>query len=389
MTKRLGLFLFATVFVLASCNPIVQPEEEISEEEVMEENQEVKVSPEVYTPENYYRSVLYDGKYTHGHARGFSDAVVHNRLDLEQLEIGLTRIAQEHFDPDSYYFREGQYIRRDELNSWLIRTDDNNPNGLNPPLGEGQTMKEREEDQPRYLSHILEHNYLVEGSNGQLELAGVVIGLSMNSVYHFRVIDEDGGYWFYETEIDEQKMEKEAQRMADEVVTRLRAQNRAEGVLNDIPIVVALFREEQRESVIPGSFFSKGIAEPGKSVGDWQAINESYYLFPSSSATNDQRNDAERFARLNEEVNGFFDNFIGVVGKGYYKNQKLSELTIEIPIRFYGKTEVVALTQYVADKVQQIFPEDLKIQVYITSISGQESLIVRDPNEAPFIHIYR
>lgn len=398
MYKRLGSLLLASSLLLTGCFPFLQQEEfeVVEEENELEETETVELSPDVYTPENYYRSVLYDGSYTHGEVRGFSNAVVYNRLDLSHLEMGLTTIANERFSPEQYYFREGQYINRNELNNWLMRYDETpgrngrpqNPTGLNPPLGEGETMKEREENQPRVLSHILEHNYLVENGNGQLELAGVVVGLSMNSVYHYRIEDEQGRYYFYDVEIAPEKIEQEGKRIASEVVTRLRDASRADGALADVPIIVAIFQEEKREAIVPGTFIASAIAEPGRPIERWQQINEQYYFFPSNLATTEQRNDAERFMWLKDQINDFFDNYVGVVGKGYYKNGQLQELTVEVPIRFYGKMEVVALTQYIADRISQRFPNNLKIQVYVTSISGQESLIVRNPGEEPFMHIY-
>lgn len=398
MFQRVMLLVFGSVLLLAGCIPFLQEEQLIFEEEGIGEEHVVELSPEVFTPENYYRSVLYDGSYTHGVARGFSNAVVYNRLDLDRLELGLMSLANERFDPDVYYFREGQFIGRDELNSWLMRLDETlaangrprNPRGLNPPLGPGETLREKEESQPRYLSHILEHNYLRENNNGQLELGGVVIGLSMNTVYHYRVEDDQGRFHFYEVDIDPLKMEQEAKRIADEVVNRLRDPNREGGSLGNVPIIVAIFVEEKRESIIPGSFISLALAEPQKSIERWQRINERYYFFPSAIATSEQRNDAERFQKLKDEINNFFDNHVGVVGKGYYKDEQLRELTIDIPIRFKGKAEIIALTQFVADRVTQRFPNHVKIQVYISSISGQESIIVRNPDdEEPFLHIYR
>ncbi|WP_096201805.1 CamS family sex pheromone protein [Bacillus sp. FJAT-45350] len=390
MIKRISAVVLSSVFLLSGCLPFIGSEEELIEVEEHEQEQLVELSPQIYTQENYYRSVLYEGVYTHGEARGFSNAVVYNRFDLEQLEMGLMGLANERFSPEQYFFREGQYIEKDELNSWLIRYhEENNPAGINPPLGDGETLREREESQPRYLSHILEHNYLVENENGNLELGGIVVGLSLNSVYHFRVEDDQGRYHFYSKQLDPQKVEAEGRRMASEVVSRLREVNRENGVLENVPIIVALFMEQEQNSVIPGTFFAKGVAEPAREIGNWQRINERYYLFPSRDATAEQRNDAERFMKLKEEIEGFFDNFIGVVGKGYYKNEQLHELTIEVPIRYYGKAEVIALTQYVADRITQRFPNSLKVQVYITSVAGNESIIIRNPNEEPIIHIYR
>lgn len=93
--------------------------------------------------------------------------------------------------------------------------------------------------------------------------------------------------------------------------------------------------------------------------------------------------------KLQEEVNGFFDNYVGIVGTGYYYDGQLKWLKIEIPIRYYGKMEIIALAQFVADRIIQRFPENLQIQVYINSTGRNEALIVRNPNEEPFIHIYR
>ncbi|WP_088103308.1 CamS family sex pheromone protein [Halalkalibacter urbisdiaboli] len=390
MSRRFGIASLTILLFLTGCFPFLQPEKEELELEELEEEQTVEIVPQITTPENYYQSVLYDGTYLHGESRGFGNAVVYNRLDLDQLEMGLTSVAQQYFEPDHYFFREGQFIKRDELNSWLKRYDaDKNPTGLNPELGQGESMKEREESQPRYLSHILEHNYLVQNKNGNLELGGIVIGLSMNSVYNFRVEDDQGLYYFYETVIEEEAMKREGQKIANEIVSRLRSDNRDEGVLKNVPIVVAMFREQPRESVIPGHFFLKAIAEPNNSLDRWQEINEQYYLFPSRDASTDVRNDADQFQRFKDEIQDFFDSYIGVVGKGHYVNNQLRELTIEIPIRYQGKAEIVALTQYTADRITQRFHENLKVTVYVTSVSGKrESMIVRNSKDEPFIHIF-
>lgn len=307
MLKVKGAICGGMLLLLTGCFPFLQQDtDDISIEDSSDE-QDVQIVPRIVTPENYYQSVLQDGVYPHGQSRGFGNAVVYNRLDLEQLELGLTSIAQDQFDPERYVFREGQYITRNELNSWLSRyEEEENELGLNPALGEGETMKDREESQPRYLSHILEHNYLIQNENDQLELGGIVIGLSMNSVYNFRVEDDQGLYYHYEKPIEQAQMLSEGQKIAEKVVARLRSENREEGALQNVPIVVAIFKEQPRESAIPGNFIAKAVAEPEKELERFQDINEQYYLFPSKDATKDVASDAEQFQRFKEEVQSFF-----------------------------------------------------------------------------------
>ncbi|ADC50028.1 hypothetical protein BpOF4_09865 [Alkalihalophilus pseudofirmus OF4] len=392
MVRRLGLVSLTGLLFLTGCFPMFQQEpDEVVVEESQQEEQIVDIVPRVSTPENYYQSVLYDGSYLHGQSRGFGNAVVYNRLDLDNLEMGLTQIAKEQFDPENYFFREGQFINRNEINSWLMRYDQvENQQGLNPELGEGETLREQEENQPRYLSHILEHNYLVRSEQGNYELGGIVIGLSMNSVYNFRVEDEQGRYYFYETPISQEKMEEEGQRIADLIVQRLRDPNREEGVFDRVPITVALFREQPRQSTIPGNYFMQATAQPGEGLERWQRMNERYYLFPSSAANEDVSNDAASFGQIKDDIQSFFDTYVGVVGRGYYVDNQLQELTIEVPLRFQGKAEIVALTQYAADVInQRINNQNVKVNLYVTSVGGQqESMVVRNPGEEPFIHVF-
>ncbi|MBP3952558.1 CamS family sex pheromone protein [Bacillus sp. YZJH907-2] len=382
------------VIFLSGCFQILPQEEEeeaiIDESIDSEEEQVVEVVPPILTPDNYYQSVIYDGTYLHGESRGFGTAVVDNRMDLDQLEMGLTRIAQQHFDPDTYFFREGQFIKRDQLNSWLMRyNEETNPTGLNPALGDEKDQKEREENHPRYLSHILEHNYLVKSEDGQMKLGGIVLGLSLNSVYNFRTETEDGLYNFYETVIPDDVIEREGKRIAEEILSRLRSGEFEDGAFQDIPIVIALFREQPRQSAIPGNFISQAKADPGNALQRWQEINEQYYLFPSSEASEHARGEADQFQRFKDDVQGFFDSYIGVVGKGRYLDNKIQELSIEIPIRFQGKAEIVALTQYAASQLQQRFDPNYKISLKVSSVSGKlESLIVQNPGSEPIIHIF-
>ncbi|ARK28724.1 CamS family sex pheromone protein [Halalkalibacter krulwichiae] len=390
LRRKWGILSFLMVLVLLTgCFGSPEEEEPILEEGAEDgEEQVVEVVPQIITPDNYYQSVLYDGSYLHGESRGFGNAVVYNRLDLDRLEIGLTRLAQQQFDINNYYFREGQFIKRNELNSWLMRYDEeSNPNGLNPPLGEGGDMRAREENQPRYLSHILEHNYLVEGSNGQLNLGGIVIGLSMNSVYNFRIEDEKGLYHNYELQLEQQKIEAEAERIATEILSRLRTME--DGAFEEIPILFAVFQEKPRESVIPGNFIATALAEPNSDLDRFQRLNERYYLFPSSEANQEVRNEADQFQRFKDDVQDFFDTYLGVVGKGFYVNNQIQELSIEIPLRYQGKAEIVALSQFVASQIQQRFQGNYKVSVEITSVSGNtESIIVQNPEEEPFIHVF-
>ncbi|WP_161568193.1 CamS family sex pheromone protein [Anaerobacillus alkaliphilus] len=384
--KRFVSVLAITTLFLSGCIGVLEKEEEIIVIEDTEDDEQVIISPNLNTPENYYRTVLHEGDYRHSEARGLVPHAVFNRIDINQLEIGLMELASTRFSQNQYFFQEGQYLEGSLINRWLRRYNpemESHREGLNPPLGEGDTEREKHENQPSYLSHIMEHNYLkgVE-DGGSLELGGLVLGISLNSMYYYQT--EVGGPSF-EVPLDEEDILAEGKRIAIEVLNRVRERDN----LANVPIMIALYKEEVRRSLVPGTFMAMTVIEPGKRIERWETINEAYYFYPSRQATQDFREDANRFANFKQDIDGFFDNYVGVVGKGRYKNDQLQELTITINLQTSSKAEIIAMSQYITDRMKKHFPTTLTVQIYLTSLEGAESIIVRHSEQEPFVHIYR
>jgi protein involved in sex pheromone biosynthesis len=118
-------------------------------------------------------------------------------------------------------------------------------------------------------------------------------------------------------------------------------------------------------------------------------VKEDYVLFPSTDAQNNYRDDLTSFLNFKQDVEKFFPNFNGVIGKAFYSDNELQDLSISIPIQFYGKAETIGFTQYVAGILSDHFPNYISVEVNISSVNGPEALIVRkvDQND-PFVHIY-
>ncbi|MGP4040900.1 CamS family sex pheromone protein [Gracilibacillus sp. D59] len=384
--KKTVISLFIVVLVLAGCAPDFSGEQEdtVVDESTDKTLQETAVIPKYNLDEENYR-VLIDSNLSK--ARGVITNQVANRLDIDELEEGLRRHSKEVYDPEKYYFQEGQYLTEDILYNWLERFDkDKEPLGLNPELkkGENETDKEAEENNPKYLSHILEQNYLTKSKEDAVELAGISIGIAMKSVYRFQT--EIGGPYYYK-DISESKMMSEANKIAGKVVQRIR---QMEGLKN-VPIMLAIFREESQNSLVPGNFVAKtNIAADSASVGEWQEVNEENVLFPSNYGENTYPDVWGTLDDFETDIASYFPNYVSVIGKGFFQNGELRKLTVEIPVSFYGKAELIGFTQYVYGLVLSGFPNDYQLEINITSGERQEALIVRDAGqEEGFVHIYR
>lgn len=369
------LIIFLSMLLLSGCVPRFDPEDEVIQEE-NNQTEEKAIIPRFQISESYYRTI---SPYKPSEARGLIIREMNTRLDSDEMEEGLLRIAQQTFPTDRFFYQDGQYLDKSTVEKWLKRYDETkNPEGLNPPASPSDDEGEGEET-PIYLAHILEQNYLVKTDDDKVRLGGVAIGLAMNSVYYPNSGNEQ------EVKISDSEIEQQGKQMAQEIVSRMRLMQG----LETVPITIGLFKQQSRTSVIPGNYFAWGTVEEGKSQIEWEEMNERYVLFPSSDAQKYNREDYDRFVNFQENVQSYFPNYNGIVGTGFYMSDELRELKIDVNMEFYGKSEVIGLAQYIGGLLMETFSPDIIVEVRIQSISGPEALILKKPNmEEPFVHIY-
>lgn len=391
--------VMALSLVLSGCVPSFMKDKQEDSVEVPdskgEESEEMIVSEDIKTSEKYYRSVLEKkgdkNSLDASEVRGLITAGVDNRLDVDSLEMGLIRLSQEQFDPEKYFFKEGQLFDSEQIHSWLYRKKGDG-SGLNPALGveddpaQHEKVIEAEKSNPKFLSFIHEQDYYVQTKEDELQLGGISIALSLYSEYPYSVLDEQGLKYTGNVELNREKVIQQGKEAIKPILKKIREEH-------DVPVMFTLFIEEPRQSVVPGNFVASTFVEEGKkSAGSWKDLNEEYVAFPSDEADNEFPADAEKFADFTREIQDFFPNFVGVIGSGFYKQDELRQLKVEIPIQFYSKAEVISFTQFVTGLVKKrndTFQQNLPVSIYITSNGNPESIIVKDPNkDEPFVHIY-
>ncbi|MEW9501898.1 CamS family sex pheromone protein [Jeotgalibacillus marinus] len=391
--------------LLGGCIPSFQKDDKVTPENGPEDESQTVIIPDFQISDEYYKTPV---PFEASLSRGMVVQNIDSNYDIAEFENGLLRIAKREFSTGDYYFKEGQFLDSETVSSWLKRewTDDQLKEqleddeddittvenlGLNPKdsPSDDLTREERAKNSPEYLAQILEHNLYGE-EDGQL--GGVVIGLAMNSVYYYRDDDDPFGPR-YKEEISQGKIEEEGQKIAQEVIKRLReisASSPDKKELAEVPITIALFKQEPEGSVIPGTFFYYASANEGENtLSDWTPVKEDYVLFPLPKADEKFLDDDTTFKNFKQDIESYFPKDNNVIGRGFYQGDKMSKLKIDISIQFYGKAEIIGYTQYVAGKIIDDFPSSLDIEVNITSGNGQEALILKEPDDTePWIHMF-
>lgn len=364
--------------MLVGCVPSDKEETELTQETQQKEKAETTIIPSIQIDESYYKTLI---PYKESASRGLVVSNIYTKYDMKEVESGLMRLSQNEFDTENYYFQEGQYLAESTVSSWLARSSQTE-DGLNPPTTDTMTPEERAIKAPVYLSHIVEQNYLTKTKDNKVKLGGISIGLALNSIYYYQK-EQYGEY--YEKPISDSTLVEQGKKMAAEIVSRLRTRDE----LKDIPIVVGLFKQQARNQIIPGTYFSYGVAKAGQNnIAEWEGIDENYVLFPTGDSQDVYRDINNNFKNFKQDVDKYFSNYTSVIGTGFYRNKQIQNLSIEIPIQFFGKAEIIGFTQYLTGILINQF-DNIHVEVSVTSVNGPEALIIKKANDKdPFVHVY-
>ena len=387
--------------MLAACDGANEAEITEQMNDASLENEVSNVQPEeqdemlTSSSEAFYRSVV---PYELSPARGLTSANLVSSYNVEEFEKGLLSISQNVFPTDEYVFREGQIISEEMVRGYLSRqyTSEELENmdeselvnsdafsnlGLNPSTN-GETDPEViAEEAPLYLSHILEQNYLSADEEGNLQFDGITIGLAMNSVHYYQT--EEYGQT-KERALDPEVVREKGEEMAAEILTRIRANEQ----YADKEIVFAIFIQSGDTDIVPGNFVAEAVVPPGENtIESFSDIETENILLPSDEAAEISQEANSEYQNFNRDLSSYFDSFTTSVGRGKFNSGTLESLTVEIPIEYNSRSEMIGMSQFVRDLVNEHFT-GTDIEVEIKDKNQVYSVITRQGENEANLYIF-
>lgn len=328
-----------------------------------------------------YQSVIKNGKYVTSKSRGVNVSQNDNQYNLKSFENGLLTVSKRVYSPSKYVFEEGQYLSTNTVNKWLKRKSKSNPTGLNP-VNNGKTGATTRN--PIYLQQMEEQDYMKQ-SGKKLSLGGVTIGLGINSVDYY----EKKSYGAtYETHISNAQIKQQGQKIANQVLARLRKKS----ALKNVPITIALYKQAENDSLVGGTFFAYSENKAGTtSVNSWKSISQKNYVYPTTSSSSKvgNSNDESSFENFKTQIQNFFPNLSGVTAQAHYTDKQLSGMNVNITTQFYSETEIISFTQYLEQAAQKYLPSGTPIDITVKSAEGVQSFLSRDSGEKKFTaHVF-
>lgn len=319
---------------------------------------------------DFYRSLIMDGKYQISQSRGATLAL-NSGFNLRNYETGLLNISKNVFPTNQYFFREGQILDSKTVYEWIGRVSDENPEGLNPK-DNGETDASKRE--PRYLAQVLEQDYMIQTENN-FELGGISIGLAMNSIDYYTANDVR-----LHQDISDEALLAKGKEMANIILTRLRQND----VLKNVPIVFGIFKQASEDHIGGGVYLAEATSIEGTEVKNWIDLQNRIVVLPLLEG--DPTEESSAFENFRSEVQNFFPNLSGVTAKVSYKDNVAKKMVVNIMTQFYGESEMIALAQHVTDIANKYLPKTISVEVRISSINGMEAFLLQDLQNGVFTY---
>lgn len=398
--KRTFVLLISLLLILTACgNKDEQDKSDKNESSNKTDSNNVKqIATDKDVQGDDYRMIL---PFKESQARGLLQQNMASGYNGEDFEDGLLKQSKEVFPTDKYLYQDGQYLDKDTINSYLDpkytkseidkmsgdEKEEKNANenlGLNPSRNGEKDEKKIAEKSPAYLSNILEQDFYSNRDTEGKKIKGMTIGLAMNSVYYYQK-EKDGET--FSKKLDRAKVEKEGKRMSDEILSRLR-ENKA---LKDIPIHFAIYIQSGEDEIIPGEFVAGATADDGQTrINNWKSIDEKTVLLPSQEAGDLDEDLNNNFKQFNDNLQSYFTNFTQAVGKAKFVNKKPKQVSIDLPIDYYGKAELTGITQYVTEQADKYFSNIDEYEIHIKDGNNARALITKTKDDKkPQVHIYK
>ena len=73
-------------------------------------------------------------------------------------------------------------------------------------------------------------------------------------------------------------------------------------------------------------------------------------------------------------MQSYFNNFSQAVGTAKFDNKKAKQLSVDIPIDFYGKAETIGITQYVTEQAEKYFDNIDEYEIHIKDGNDSKAL---------------
>lgn len=354
--KKMTVLLILTL-LLTGCSDV---------KEKVETQTENEVSTTDSLDDSFYRVVKFDTNLRRdNYYTSFGQT-----SDFQTIGRELQILSTEYFSTDDYYMSDGQYLKNDDMNKLLKRSDNPKEYPYTLQVQKGQTIGGVLN--PIMVSTVHEQDYYIKDGD-KYELKGMSLAIVLDPR------NEDNSR--LTTSMDYEIVEDYGR----ESISKLYEYVQTKKTLKDIPINICVYyATNTNESTINGRYILKSYCENG--VGNIENLDYKNYMFSSEEASVADEETASQFEIFKSNMKKASLEAVGVIGYGRYKDGTIQSMNIDLNVNVKTYEELIYLVSTAADEVDAQFTGfDIKVLVY--SQDKLEAIIIKDKGEKAKSHL--
>lgn len=347
------LKIWVITLLLSSCNSAPTTDVETPPEQKQEENDVFQFT----SNDHLYHVIL---PFKESNKRLVHSSYTGNLNDIKEITRRLQQLSLKYWPFEDYYMAEDRGLPYDLYRNLLLYSSVNEL-GLNPEkFQEFETTRSGVTiDQAVIIGDVFELDFY-ETNSVDAPLAGVAFAITLNRNFTRNGIS-------YQLPMD--LIHQYGQSAARKLVSVLRTRPE----FSTVPILVGLYSLNKDDQNLPGNFISQAYFEAH--TGQFEEINDSWVIYPSSQATNTNSEVAVEFNLFSRAISDFLQSeVVGVVGKGRLIEGQLDQLSVEVILTAKTYLEIQGIAQFVANQLVQF--EQFNVNIVVDIKNHQSTVAV-------------
>lgn len=300
--------------------------------------------------------------------RDYHQLYMRSSYDFQNIGNRLMELSKKHFPPNQYYLGEGTVITNERLMKLVKSVSGTNEQGLNPENGSKfPTGKDGVElESAVMVSDVVEQNFFVE-KDGKYELAGLSVAIVMNPTHEVKT-----GNTAYFVQVSDEILYEYGTEMGRKLVRYLQTL----GEVKNLPIMVTIYTKSTNSSYLPGKMIAKAFFKDRSP--SFEKLNEVWYLYPSDAITKLDTENSSQFNMFKQSLSSFMTEDVGVVGYGFYVNNQMTKLSIDVEVNPKTYMELMGMIRYASQLLQTFYNNNFDLEVKIKTLGETKAIILKN-----------
>lgn len=350
MMKKLAILLIFSL-LLTGCRDV---KEKVENQTASEASTTDSLDDTFYRVVNFETNLNRDNYYT-----SFGQT-----SDFQTIGRELQILSTEYFSTDEYYMSVGQYLKNEDMDKLLKRSEDPKQYPYTLQVQRGETVGGILN--PIMVSTVHEQDYYIKDGDKY-----VIKGISLAIVLDPRQEDN--------SRLTTSMSDDVVTEFGKQVISKLYDYLQTKKDLKDVPANICVYyATNTNESTINGRYILKSYCNGN--VGNIDTLNYRNYMFTSEEATLADEETSSQFEIFKSNMKKAASEAVGVIGYGRYRDNVIQSMNINLNVNVKTYEELIYLVSTAAEEVDNQFTGfDVKVLVY--SQDKLEAIIIRDKGE--------